>query len=52
VALIFEHAHAVVGDKDVAIGGGADAVQQYLRAGLVEECVIQTHLTYRVGSRE
>jgi dihydrofolate reductase len=30
-------ARAVVGDLDVRIAGGADAIQQYLRAGLVDE---------------
>jgi dihydrofolate reductase len=31
-----ERARAAVGDADVAIGGGADTVRQYLRAGLVD----------------
>jgi dihydrofolate reductase len=35
-----ERAKAVAGDKDIAIGGGADIAQQYLRAGLVDEIVI------------
>jgi dihydrofolate reductase len=30
-------ASAVAGDKDVGIGGGADVIQQYLAAGLVDE---------------
>jgi dihydrofolate reductase len=30
-------ARAVAGDKDVGIGGGADVIQQYLAAGLVDE---------------
>ena len=30
-------ARAAAGDKDVVLGGGADLVQQYLRAGLVDE---------------
>lgn len=30
-------ARAVVGDRDIRIAGGADAIQQYLRAGLVDE---------------
>ena len=30
-------AHAAAGDRDIVIGGGADAIQQYLRAGLVDE---------------
>jgi dihydrofolate reductase len=30
-------ARSVAGDKDIAIAGGAQAVQQYLRAGLLDE---------------
>jgi dihydrofolate reductase len=30
-------AGAVAGNRDIRIGGGADVIQQYLRAGLVEE---------------
>jgi dihydrofolate reductase len=37
-----EQARAAAGDKDVAIGGGADVAQQYLNAGLVDE--IQLHV--------
>ena len=32
-----EQARAAAGDKDVAIGGGADVAQQYLNAGLLDE---------------
>jgi dihydrofolate reductase len=32
-----EQARAAAGDRDVAIGGGAQTAQQYLRAGLVDE---------------
>ena len=32
-----ERARGAVGDRDVAIGGGASTVRQYLRAGLVDE---------------
>jgi dihydrofolate reductase len=32
-----EQARAAAGEKNVAIGGGADTIQQYLRAGLVDE---------------
>ena len=35
-----EQARAAAGDKNVAIGGGADIGQQYLRAGLVDEMTI------------
>lgn len=37
-----EQAKAAAGDKDVAIGGGADISQQYLNARLIDE--IQIHL--------
>lgn len=30
-------ARAVAGDRDIRISGGADTIQQYLRAGLVDE---------------
>jgi dihydrofolate reductase len=33
-------AHAVSGDRDIRIAGGADVIQQYLRAGLVDECTL------------
>ena len=32
-----ERAREAAGDKDVFIGGGADAINQYLAAGLVDE---------------
>jgi dihydrofolate reductase len=37
-----DQARAAAGDQDVAVGGGADAIQQYLRAGLLDE--IQLHV--------
>ena len=37
-----EQARAVAGDKNVAIGGGANVVQQYLNSGLLDE--LQIHL--------
>jgi dihydrofolate reductase len=37
-----EEARAAAGEKDVAIGGGANAVQQYLKAGLLDE--LQLHV--------
>jgi dihydrofolate reductase len=37
-----EQARAAAGDRDVAVAGGADVVQQYLRAGLVDE--LQIHV--------
>jgi dihydrofolate reductase len=38
-----EQARAAAGDKDVSLAGGADVVQQYLKAGLLDE--LQIHLT-------
>jgi dihydrofolate reductase len=35
-----EQARAAAGDKDVGVGGGANVVQQYLRAGLLDEMQI------------
>jgi dihydrofolate reductase len=35
-----ERAAAAAGDRNVSIGGGAATVQQYLRAGLVDEMAI------------
>jgi dihydrofolate reductase len=37
-----EQAKAAAGDKDVSIAGGASAIQQYLRAGAIDE--LQIHL--------
>jgi dihydrofolate reductase len=37
-----EQARAAAGEKDVAIGGGADVAQQYLKAGLLDE--LQLHV--------
>lgn len=35
-----EQAQAASGEKDVAVGGGADVAQQFLRAGLLQEIQI------------
>src|SRR5207247_9869740 len=35
-----ERARAAAGDKDVSLGGGAGAVQQYLAAGLLDEVLV------------
>jgi dihydrofolate reductase len=35
-----ERARAAAGDKDVSIGGGASTIQQYLRAGLVDQMAL------------
>ena len=37
-----EQARAAAGDKDVLVAGGAEAAQQYLRAGRLDE--IQLHV--------
>jgi dihydrofolate reductase len=37
-----EQARAAAGERDVAVGGGATAVQQYLKAGLLDE--LQVHV--------
>ncbi len=39
-------ARAAAGDKDICIAGGADTVQQYLKAGLVDE--IQLHVVSKI----
>jgi dihydrofolate reductase len=38
-----EQAKAAAGDKDVSIAGGASVIQQYVKAGLLDE--IQIHVT-------
>lgn len=35
-----EQARAAAGDKDVSLGGGAEAAQQYLAAGLLDEVLV------------
>lgn len=42
VEAALEQAREAAGDKDVAVGGGASAIQQYLAAGLLDE--LQIHL--------
>lgn len=37
-----DQARAAAGDKDVSVAGGASTIQQYLKAGLVDE--MQIHL--------
>ena len=37
-----EQARAAAGDKDIQIAGGAQTVQQYLRAGLLDELYLHT----------
>jgi dihydrofolate reductase len=37
-------AQAVAGDKDVGIGGGANVIQHYLAAGLVDK--LRLHLDF------
>jgi dihydrofolate reductase len=38
----FSQAKAAAGDKDILVAGGANAIQQFVRAGLVEE--LQIHM--------
>jgi dihydrofolate reductase len=42
VETAIDQAQAAAGDKDVSIGGGANTIQQFLRAGLVDE--LQIHI--------
>ena len=42
IEMALEQARAAAGDKDVHVAGGADVVQQYLAAGLVDE--LQLHV--------
>jgi dihydrofolate reductase len=37
----YDQARATAGDRDVVLGGGASAIQQYLAAGLVDRFVLQ-----------
>jgi len=37
IEFALEQARAAAGDKDIAIAGGASAVQQYLAAGMLDE---------------
>lgn len=46
---VLEKAREVAGDKDVRIAGGADIVQQYLNAGLVDE-VMLAHVPTLLGA--
>jgi dihydrofolate reductase len=40
IELALEQARAAAGDKDVSIGGGANVIQQYLAAGLLDEKLV------------
>ena len=40
IASALDRARAAAGDRDVRISGGAATIQQYLNAGLVDECSI------------
>jgi len=37
-----DHARAAAGDQDISVAGGANVIQQYLRAGLLDE--LQIHV--------
>jgi len=40
IYVALERARKAAGGKDIALGGGADVAQQYLRAGLIDEMEI------------
>ncbi len=40
IEAVLEKAKAAAGDKDVRISGGANTIQQYLNAGLIDEFTI------------
>jgi dihydrofolate reductase len=42
IAAALEQAQAAAGDKDVSVAGGANVIQQYLKAGLLDE--LQIHV--------
>lgn len=45
-------AHAAAGDGDVAIGGGATTINQFLAAGLIDELRVHiAPLTFGAGTR-
>ena len=45
-------ARAVAGDRDIRIAGGANVIQQYLRAGLVDEFSLSiSPVMFGVGER-
>jgi dihydrofolate reductase len=46
-----EQARAAAGDKDVRVGGGAEAIQQYIRAGLLDELHIHVAPVLLGGGR-
>ena len=41
-----ERAYQAAGAQDIRLGGGASTIQQYLRAGLIDEM----HLAYRASA--
>ncbi len=44
-------ARAAAGSRDIRIGGGADLIQQYLNAGLVDEFIISLAPVFLGGGR-
>lgn len=44
-------ARVVAGDRDIRIAGGADVIQQYLRAGLVDEFALAVSPVFFGGGR-
>lgn len=46
-----QQANEAAGGKDVALGGGADVAQQYLRAGLIDELLLHVVPVFLGGGR-
>ncbi len=51
IAAALERARASAGDRDVRISGGADVIQQYLNAGVVDEIEISLAPILFMGGR-
>jgi dihydrofolate reductase len=49
---VLEQARAAAGDKDVRVCGGAEAIQQYIRAGLLDELHIHVAPMLLGGGRQ
>ncbi len=51
IASALRQARAVAGDRDIRIAGGADVIQQYLRAGLIDEFALAISPVFFGGGR-
>jgi dihydrofolate reductase len=49
IEAVLKKARAAAGEKDVRISGGANVIQQFLNAGLVDECTL--HIAPRIIGR-